>query len=178
MTERRPGANAGRPWRRLLVPGLVAGVLMTGALEAWASAQSMIEPQRTELTIRGAGATADPAAMRRIIIEAAVRRGWRVVLEEPGRLTLRVVTHDHSATVDVLYDAGGFQIKYHDSVDMDYAVEGGRPLIHPRYNRWITELGNEIGRGAHGAVRQRQGRHAIDPAIQPSGEDLASAPSR
>lgn len=165
-----------RRWRGLVAPGLVAGVLMAAALAAWASAQSMIEPQRTELTIRGAGATGEPAAMRRIIIGAAVRRGWRVVHEEPGRLTLQVLTHEHSATVDVVYDAGGFQIKYRDSVDMDHAVDNGRTLIHPRYNKWITELGNEIGRAARGEVSRR--RHAIDPAIQPYGEDAASAPAQ
>ena len=155
-------------WRRLLAPGLAVIVLASAVLTAHASAQTMIEPERVAVSVRGAGATSDRAAMRRVIVEAAARHGWRVTLEQPDRLTLHVASGDHAASIDVFYDAGGFQIKYRDSAQMDYEVEDGRALIHPRYNKWVTELGNEIRREARNGVSQRR-LHAVDSEVRAPG---------
>lgn len=155
-------------WRRLLAPGLAATVLAGAVLTARASAQTMIEPDRVAVSVRGAGASSDPAAMRRVIVEAAARHGWQVTLEQPDHLTLHVASGDHAASIDVFYDAGGFQIRYRDSARMDYEVEDGRALIHPRYNKWVTELGNEIRREARNGVSQRP-LHAVDAEVRASG---------
>jgi len=159
--------------RRLLALALATAVLAGTALAAHASAQTMIEPERIAVTVRGAGAEQDPAAMRRVIGDAAARHGWRVTRDQPGCVTMTVASTDISATVDVFYDAGGFQIKYRTSVAMDYEVDDGRIRIHPRYNKWITQLGNEIRRGALNAVPQR--RHSIDAGAGAPGEGPASA---
>lgn len=142
--------------RRLLMPVLVAAVLAIAAGTACASAQAMLEPERVELSVRGVGPTPDPLAMRRVILGAALRHGWQPTSDAPGQLTLQVVSKEHSATIDVVYDGAGYQIRYRTSAQMDLAVEDGHRVIHPRYNKWITELSNEIRRGARDAVPQRR----------------------
>lgn len=171
-SDPRPARGSSRG-RRVLALALATVMLAGTALAAHASAQTMIEPERIAVTVRGAASAQDPAAMRRAIGDAAERHGWRVTRDQPGCVTLTVASSDLSATVDVFYDAGGFQIKYRSSVAMDYAVDDGRILIHPRYNKWITELGNEIRRGARNAVPQR--RHSIDAGVGAPGEGPASA---
>ncbi len=171
-SDPRPARGSSRG-RRLLALALATTVLAGTALAAHASAQTMIEPERVAVTVQGAEATQDPAALRRIIGDAAARHGWRVTRDQPGCVTLTVASTDLSATVDVFYDAGGFQIKYRTSVAMNYEVDDGRILIHPRYNKWITELGNEIRSGARNAVPQR--RHSIDAGVGAPGAAPASA---
>ena len=145
-------ARRARRWARLLAAGVLAGA----SLSVHASAQTMIEPERISVAVRGAGTADDDAAMRRVIVDAAARHGWVVSGDRPGCMTLSVSTREHAATVDVLYDGGSFQVKYRTSVEMDYEVDGGRVLIHPGYNKWVTDLGNEIRRGARNAVPQRR----------------------
>jgi hypothetical protein len=36
-------------------------------------------------------------------------------------------------------------VKYADSVNMNYRVEGGTPVIHPSYNQWVDQLIQAIG---------------------------------
>ena len=106
--------------------------------------------------MRGAGPAPDPQAMRRVILVAATHHGWQPTADVPGQLTLQVASKDHGATIDVFYDGAGYQIKYRTSAQLDFAVEDGRRVIHPRYNKWITELSNEIRRAARDAVPQRR----------------------
>jgi hypothetical protein len=149
--------------RRPVVTVLVAAALAVAAGAACASAQTMLEPGRVEVSVRGAGPAPDPFAMRRVILAAAHERGWVPTHDEPGLLTLQVMSKEHVATIDIVYDGGGFQIRYRDSVQLDHAVEDGRTVIHPRYNKWINELSNEIRRGARDAVPQR--RHGASAPV-------------
>jgi hypothetical protein len=158
--------------RRWLAPALAAAMLAFAAGAARASAQALLEPARVELAVRGAQAAPDAAAMRRVILGAAQARGWQLTLEAPGSLRLHVASREHEATIDVLYDAAGFQIRYRTSAAMDYEVDGGRTFIHPRYNKWVTELSNEIRRGARDAVPQR--RRQADAGQALPGADAAS----
>ena len=147
-----PATARGRPrW----APGVVAVVLAAAALTAHASAQTMIEPERVVLAGAAAGKVADAAAMRRAVLAGAAAHAWALKGETPGLITLQVGNDVHRATVDVVYDGAGFQIKYRDSFEMDYAVEDGRRVVHPRYNKWISDLSNDIRRAARYAVRQR-----------------------
>lgn len=161
--------------RCLFAAALAAAVLLAGAPAAQASAQPMIETDRQVLAIRGADPAAGDVSMHRVILEGAGLHDWRVVGDEPGRVTLRVATGTHSATVAVPYDADGFQIRYVASADMDYALADGHPVIHPRYNKWVTDLGNAIRRAASNAVPQR--RHGRPPAaVEEAGSASAAGP--
>jgi hypothetical protein len=142
------GSRLPTGWPALRAAWVVAGLLAGAAPAAWASAQPLIEPDRIQL-LQGVSANAgDPASIHQAILEGAAQRSWRVKQDTPGKMTLVAQTQTHIATVDVIYDGSGFQIRYQGSVDMDYAVEEGHPVIHPRYNRWISTLGNEIRRSA------------------------------
>ena len=177
LRDRREGRGVGRR-RPSPARALAAAVLSIATAVAHASAQRMIEPERVVLSIRGAGSASDPAAMHRVIVGAAALHGWEVTADQPGRLTLHVFTGTHGATVDVVYDGDGFQIKYRASADMDYEVEDGRTVIHPRYNKWVSELSNEIRRGARDAVPQRRHRAGIDPDAAAPGASAVSSAAR
>jgi hypothetical protein len=161
---------------RLLAPALAATVLAIVAGTAFASVQPMLEPERVELSLRGAGPMPDAMAMRRLVLGAASLHGWQAVGEAPGQLTLQVASKERGATIDVLYDAAGYRIRYRDSVAMDHAVDGGRTVIHPRYNKWVTDLSNEIRRGARDGLPQRRGP-AEGSAAAPAAT-MASTASR
>jgi hypothetical protein len=165
----------GRRWR-LLAPGIVALALATAALQAHASAQVMIEPDRVELPAPASAPASGSTRLRRIILEAARAHDWQLTQERPGVLTLKLQADTHGATIDVPYDDTGFQIKYRESVDLDYAVEGGHAVIHPRYNRWISLLSNEIRRRARVAPPPppRSRRPAIDPFAEAPVASAAS----
>lgn len=163
--------------RHALAPVLVSLAVAIGPVAAHASAQTMIEPDRVELSVRGAQSAADVGAMRRVILQAALNRRWRLMQDRPGVLTLEATAGDHSATVDVLYDAAGFQIKYRSSTALDYAAAGDRVVIHPRYNNWISSLSNEIRRQASGAVPQRRRGDGIDAAAAAPEASAASGTS-
>ena len=66
--------------------------------------------------------------------------------DAPGKATLQAGRSDYSATVDVLYDGTGFQVRYRGCVRMEHAVDNGHVLIQPRYNKWVSDLSNEIRR--------------------------------
>jgi hypothetical protein len=144
-------------WQGSLAACVVAGMLACAAPAAWASAQPLIEPDRVQFATGVAADAADQAAVHQAIVEAAGQRAWKIQDDKPGRLMLLAQTQTHIATVDVIYDGRGFQIKYNGSLDMDYAVEDGHPVIHPRYNRWISTLSNEIRRSL---VFSHRARHA------------------
>jgi len=91
----------------------------------------------------GSGKALSPEALGKAIVSggAAGKRQWDVVPVGDGRSlrgTYRVRTH--MVAVDIVPGQGTFSIKYADSADMKYAVEGGTPVIHPFYNRWVDEL--------------------------------------
>jgi hypothetical protein len=50
----------------------------------------------------------------------------------------------HEAIVDVLYDAGSYQIQYVSSLDLGYRSKGGKTEIHPLYNEWVGDLQKRI----------------------------------
>ena len=151
-----------RHWR-LLAPGMLALALATAALDSRASPQVMIEPDRVELPAAAGAPSPGASRLRRLILEAARAHQWQLADERPGVLVLKLQADSHGATIDVPYDDTGFQIKYRESVDLDYAVEGGRTMIHPRYNRWISLLSNEIRQRARVVVPPQPRRPAIDP---------------
>ncbi len=152
-----PVSAALRRWQVSLAAGVLAALLAGAAPAAWASAQPMIVPDRVQLAGGAAANPADQAAVRQAIVEAAGQRAWKIQDDQPGRLLLVTQVQTHVATVEVVYDGGGFQIRYGGSQDLDYAVEDGHPVIHPRYNRWITTLSNEIRRSVAFAGKANRG---------------------
>lgn len=128
--------------KRIVVTLVLAlSTLVTQAREA-----PLMEPGRVLLT-----AASGEEAVRAAIIAGGASHGWVVAQEEPGKLTLRYNKQGkHEVVVDALFDAKGYELKYVDSKNMNYAKNDQGTVIHPNYNRWIANLVKAIGLVASG----------------------------
>jgi PBP1b-binding outer membrane lipoprotein LpoB len=77
-----------------------------------------------------------------VIFTSGMRRNWVMEEIDPGviRATLRV--RSHTAVIDIKYRKSDYSIEYVSSVDLKY----NGTLIHRNYNRWLTNLVNDINR--------------------------------
>jgi hypothetical protein len=50
----------------------------------------------------------------------------------------------HQIVVDIPVSDGKFSIFYKDSVNMKYALEDGKKVIHPQYNNWVANLLGDV----------------------------------
>ncbi len=80
--------------------------------------------------------------VRRAIIRAGSRRGWRMREEGSGHLVGRLELRDHVAEVDIFYDADSYDIEYRSSEELNYDPDAG--TIHSNYNGWIQNLDRDI----------------------------------
>jgi len=84
--------------------------------------------------------------VRNIIVFGGQVHEWRVVAEQPGKITLKYVkSSSTSVTVEVSYNSSGYDVAYVDSTGMAYHKEGDVVEIHPSYNRWMVNLVEAIG---------------------------------
>lgn len=103
----------------------------------------------------------DLASVRDRIIEACTASGWSVT---PGAapdtlVATLVVRNKHTIQTTITYAIDAFNVTYHDSVNMNYAVKEPNPyapgpntdgfqvrteVIHPHYNRWVGTLVSAI----------------------------------
>jgi hypothetical protein len=131
----------------LLRATFVAAALSTAAGFAVARSAGMIELGRQNaVTADARPMTVD--AMRKAIIAGGSVHGWKPVADQPGVLTLEADSGQHQAVVDVAYDAQGWQINYKSSINLNYEHTDKKTSIHPKYNKWVEELNNEIRRAA------------------------------
>lgn len=78
------------------------------------------------------------------IIKGLYRRGWMVSREEPGRIIADLHLRDHFARINIDYDTSEVVIRYADSRNLDYSVEGGQKMIHTNFNSWLFNLSGDI----------------------------------
>ena len=126
-----------------------SAILVTAALAlatTFASARSadLQEPQRTEIVAADNTKAPTPTMVRRAIIGGSAHHGWKPVADKPGVLTLTASTGAHEVTVDVLYDANSFQIKFRSSANMNEEKSGDRITVHPKVNKWLADLHDDI----------------------------------
>lgn len=126
---------------------LVTVALSLATAVAVARSTSMIELGRQNaVTADARPITVD--AMRKAIIAGGSVHGWKPVGDQPGVLTLEADSGQHQAVVDVAYDAQGWQINYKSSANLNYEHSDKKTSIHPKYNKWVEQLNNEIRRAA------------------------------
>lgn len=128
---------------------------------AWARSAPLVEPERVLLP-SAEGQSRGAQAVRAAIVAGSESLGWTVVSDEPGKLRLKYNKQGkHEAVIDAVYDADGYQLRYVDSVNLNYRPTGEAPRfgaargyadpapaspaetgpqIHPNYNRWIANL--------------------------------------
>ncbi|HLP97499.1 MAG TPA: hypothetical protein VK149_03540 [Sideroxyarcus sp.] len=85
------------------------------------------------------------------IRKAASDAGWRV---QPGVSPNHIVAtlnvrNSHKAIVDIVFGRDSYSIIYRDSENLVYAraaEDRGELRIHENYNKWVSELNDEIFR--------------------------------
>ena len=104
-----------------------------------------LEPPQRVLLVGPGGTSPSLDKVRAAVATAGAPRGWQVIADEPGRMTLRnVVRGKHTVVVAVAYDAAGFQVEYVSSENMNYTVRRGQARIHPKYHQWVGNLALDI----------------------------------
>lgn len=120
-----------------MVVGLALTILF-GAAQA-RSAVVLVEPERVALA--SGQPTLTPEMVRHAIVRGGARHAWTVANDQPGLLRLKYIKQSkHEVVVHVSYDTTGFQIRYVSSANMRYEGTNGVPMIHPFYNKWVTNL--------------------------------------
>jgi len=122
----------------------VAASLSLVTAMAVARSADLLEPQRAEVVAADAAKPSTPTLVRRAIIIGGQHHGWKPVADKPGVLTLTAATGLHQVTVDVLYDAHSFQVKYKESVNMNEEKAGDKVTVHPKVNKWLSDLNDDI----------------------------------
>jgi hypothetical protein len=123
---------------------LLAFLLVLTPALATAKTDKLEPPQRV-LFVGPAGKTPAPDTLRGAIADAGAVRGWQLIEEAPGRMTLRnVIRGKHTVVVAVVYDPQGFQIEYVSSENLNYRERRGQAYIHPKYHQWIANLAQDI----------------------------------
>jgi hypothetical protein len=82
--------------------------------------------------------------IRKAIISGAATRQWAASVQPGNVVQLTYSRGKHTAVVRVKYSAKTYSINYVDSTDLNYSMEGGKPVIHPTYNSWINNLRQAI----------------------------------
>ena len=102
-------------------------------------------PQNATFPVIAGAAPLTTEKVRDAVATAGSARGWQVVDEQPGVITLHnLVRGRHDVTVKVFYDTVGFHVDYVDTKNLNYAMRHGVPYIHPKYNIWVQTLIQDI----------------------------------
>ncbi len=84
--------------------------------------------------------------VKQAIINGATARKWTVTHTADGqKLHVKLfVNNKHTVVSEIENTDTSYSIRYLNSIDMKYAVVDNVPVIHPYYNRWVSELMNSI----------------------------------
>ena len=88
----------------------------------------------------GSGSAPSLSDVRRVIIAAAISKGWTAEDIDTTHLRLTHRARKHMARVVVTYSTSAFSIAYEDSLRLRY----NGTTIHRNYNRWIRNLEQRI----------------------------------
>lgn len=82
--------------------------------------------------------------VRGAIRRAAAGLGWQMKDDGPGKMSGMLMLRQHTASVNVDYDATKYSIQYKDSSNLRYDAAKG--TIHRNYNAWVQNLNKAIQR--------------------------------
>ena len=74
--------------------------------------------------------------VRGAIVRAGAALGWQMKDEGPNMVVGIIMLRNHTATVEIPYNANSYSIKYRASTNLD--EKGG--TIHKNYNGWVQNL--------------------------------------
>lgn len=84
--------------------------------------------------------------VKQAIGKVAQEKKWVVTPLPDGKLnaSLSWNGNKHTIVVEIACDAGRYSVTYKDSINMNYLVKDGQPVIHPYYNRHVNTLRDAI----------------------------------
>lgn len=77
--------------------------------------------------------------VERAITKGAIRAGWQVTPEAPGRLSARIDRGSYNATVGLEFDTKVYSMKLRDTT-----MRSDGTMVHKRYNIWARNLDQSI----------------------------------
>ena len=84
--------------------------------------------------------------VKQLISKVAQEKKWVVNPLADGKLNASLTWNGnkHTIVVEIACDAGRYSVTYKDSINMNYSVKDGQPVIHPYYNRHVNALRDAI----------------------------------
>jgi len=82
-----------------------------------------------------------------VIKSALSGRTWAVKGEEKGVIKSQIWVRSHSAKIRITYTKKSIKIHFEASENLNESRKGDTVFIHRNYNRWITNLENDIKAG-------------------------------
>lgn len=97
--------------------------------------------------VTGSGKALSNEALKKAIVNGAAARKWDAAPGADGKSVRATLSArgKHVVTVDIVPGPASYSVKYADSVNMHYRIEGGTQVIHPSYNQWVDQLIQAIG---------------------------------
>jgi hypothetical protein len=94
----------------------------------------------------GSGKALSAKEIKRIISKAAQEKRWIVSPSQDDKIkaSLSWRNNKHTIMVEITCGANRYSIHYKDSINMNYAIQDGQPVIHPYYNRYVGQLRDAI----------------------------------
>ena len=78
------------------------------------------------------------------IKKALIGRRWMVKKSDRGEIHATLKVRSHTAKIIIHYSRSKVRFEYVSSVNLDYRVKKGTPMIHRNYNNWVTYLERDI----------------------------------
>jgi hypothetical protein len=124
---------------------LILALLLALAPALAVARSEKLEPPQRFLFVAPAGQAKTLDDIRGAIATAGSFRGWQVIDQAPGRLTMKnVIRGKHTVVVAVVFDTEGFQIDYVSSENLNYEERKGQAYVHPKYLQWTANLAQDI----------------------------------
>ncbi len=93
----------------------------------------------------GSGKPATAEQVRQAFISGTAGRGWTYTQAGEGKLLASlVVRNKHTVSAEIVYSGDKFSVTYTGSVNMNYELRDGKPVIHPNYNNWVANMLSDV----------------------------------
>lgn len=127
--------------RSIRIAVTAAAVLLAGTAEAQRQPVPIVNHENVVVATQSRK-TPGIDEVEKAIIAGAQNRKW-TVSHVAGQRKLQAklfVRNKHTVVVEIDYSETAYSVRYLSSIDMKYGVQDGVPVIHPFYNRWVTDL--------------------------------------
>ena len=118
---------------------------VVAASPAFAARGSVPMQEYDDLPIGSAnGKQPSSEQIRKAIVQGGASRDFVAAAQPGNKVKLTYSRRDHSLVVEVVFTPKSYSIKYVDSTNLGYGMEGGKPVIHPNANKWLNNLRKAI----------------------------------